>query len=79
MERRSGFIRLVFALLLLVAAVSFFMIKQGNIPPFGQLPGDFVLLLPSGEIFIPVTSSIIVSAIITAIAYLLTADRKDRQ
>jgi hypothetical protein len=38
---------------------------------FGRLPGDIRIERPSGSVFIPITSSIVVSLVITLVINLL--------
>lgn len=38
---------------------------------FGRLPGDIRIERPSGTVFIPITSSILVSLVLTAIVNLI--------
>ena len=76
MERPGTIITLFGVLLIVAALVSISMFLYGNIPLLGSLPGDRVFLLPSGELFLPFTSCIAVSAILTGIAALVTATSK---
>lgn len=39
--------------------------------PFGKLPGDIVIDKPSFKFFFPITSMIIISAIVSLIAWLI--------
>jgi DUF2905 family protein len=76
MEDLYGIIKLIGLLLIIAGLVSISMFMYGNIPILGGLPGDFLFLLPNGELFVPLTSSIIVGLIITATAYLIVSTSK---
>jgi hypothetical protein len=76
MERLSVFITLLLAMLIVGALVSISMFIYGRIPLLGELPGDNVYLLPAGELFLPVTSCIVVSLVLTGLAYVVTRTPK---
>lgn len=76
MERFSGFFSLLLALLILTALAIISMFLYGGIPLLGALPGDKVYLLPSGELYVPITSCIVVSLILTGLAYLFITTSK---
>ena len=71
MEEQLAFLRLVVILFILVLAVVLAMVYFPDIPLIGMLPGDFEIDLPGATLFLPITSSIILSAILTLIAYLV--------
>lgn len=79
MERLSSILTLLGALVVIAGLVSISMFLYGHIPLLGHLPGDQVFLLPAGELFLPVTSCIAVSAVLTAVAVAFTATSKKEQ
>jgi hypothetical protein len=76
MERFPVFISLLLTMLIIGALVSISMFIYGRIPLLGELPGDTVYLLPAGELYLPVTSCIVVSLILTGLAYLVPRTSK---
>jgi len=55
-------------IILLIAGLSWSWISK---LPFGKLPGDIVIDKPNFKLFIPITSMIIVSLIISFIIWLI--------
>ncbi len=76
MESLSNLVKLVSVLIIVAGLASISMFLYGCIPFLGNLPGDFLFLLPSGALFVPLTSSIAVGAILTAIAYFVSFTSK---
>lgn len=71
MEEQLAFLRLVVILVILVLAVVLAMVYLPAIPLIGMLPGDFEIDLPGVTLFLPITTSIILSAVLTLIAFLV--------
>jgi hypothetical protein len=57
---------------LVIAGFGLFLTVFGNIPVLGKLPGDVRIKKENFELFIPVTSSILVSIIISVIIWLVS-------
>ena len=54
----------------LILVIAGFMWPWLNKLPFGKLPGDFLLERPEFRVYIPVTTMIIVSAVISIILWI---------
>lgn len=50
---------------------------SGSIPILGRLPGDFFMMFPRGYIFLPVTSGMLISGLVTLFLTVLTKDKPD--
>lgn len=71
MEEQLAFLRLVVILFILVLAVVLAMVYLPAIPLVGMLPGDIEIDLPGATLFLPFTTSLLLGAILTLIAYLV--------
>ncbi|GEM_PF-2332072 len=71
MEEQLAFLRLVVILFILVLAVVLAMVYLPTIPLVGALPGDVEVDLPGVSLYLPFTTSIILSAVLTLIAYFI--------
>ncbi|MBL0175826.1 MAG: DUF2905 domain-containing protein [Ignavibacteria bacterium] len=75
----AAFFRLLYVLVLLVAILTTVFALTGRIPLLGKLPGDFFIALPQGSVYLPVSSTFLVSGILSAIAFFIVTrtNRKD--
>lgn len=64
-------VRIVLVMSLFCAIVIVAASRFRRIPFIGALPGDFELTLPGLNLYLPITTSIIFAAVITAIAYFI--------
>ncbi|MBR9978771.1 MAG: DUF2905 domain-containing protein [Bacteroidetes bacterium] len=71
MDERATLLRLLSALLLFSLLLIWVSLRYNGIPLVGVLPGDFELSIPGGSLYLPVTTSVLLSAILTFIAYLI--------
>ncbi len=69
-ESAVHFVRLVFVLSLLAAALTAGFLFFGGIPLLGKLPGDMWIPLGGSSLYIPLSSSFLVSLVLTLIAVL---------
>ena len=67
----AAFLRLLFVLIALGALLAIAFAATGRIPLLGKLPGDFIIPLPRGSVYLPVASSLLVSILVSAIAYFI--------
>lgn len=76
MEEQLAFFRLVVILFILVLAVVLAMVYLPAIPLIGMLPGDIEIELPGVTLFLPFTTSLLLSAILTLLAYIVQRHSK---
>ena len=57
---------------LVIAGVGIILMIFGQIPLLGKLPGDMRIKKDNFEIYIPLTSSILISAAISAIIWIVS-------
>lgn len=77
MDERATLLRLLSALLLFSLLLIWVSLRFNGIPLVGVLPGDFELSLSEGFLYLPVTTSVLLSAILTSIAYLVITRRRN--
>jgi hypothetical protein len=70
-EDTAAFFRLLFVLIALGALLAIGFALLGRIPLLGKLPGDVTIALPRGSVYLPISSSLLVSILVTAIAYFI--------
>lgn len=63
--------RILIAAGLIVAAVGVFMVFGVKLPWLGRLPGDILIQKKNATIFIPITTSIVISLAVSLLLYLL--------
>jgi hypothetical protein len=75
MEQRDVrvFVTLLFVLGVLAAYVGLHLVLFHSFPLPGPLPGDIDVPLPGGALFLPIGSSIVISGLLTLIAWLVEA------
>jgi len=56
---------------LVVVIVGIFLYFGGSVSWLGRLPGDIRIIRPGYRIYIPITTSILVSIVVTLILYLI--------
>ncbi|MCB2204408.1 DUF2905 domain-containing protein [bacterium] len=71
MEDQLAFLRLLLVLLVLSVAVVAGMLFLQHIPLIGMLPGDMEFDFPGISIYIPITTTILLSVLLTLVAYLV--------
>ncbi|MDT8324637.1 MAG: DUF2905 domain-containing protein [Bacteroidota bacterium] len=76
MEEQLAFLRLLLVLLLLTLAVVAGMLFVQHIPLIGALPGDVEFDFPGISIYVPFTTTLLLSIILTAIAFLVQRKSK---
>ena len=71
---------IVFILVLMFsAAVVFLNVVYGHVPLLGSLPGDISIMMGSMPVRLPVSSCILVSAVLTGLAVLVSFLMRDPQ
>lgn len=76
MEDHLAFLRLLLILLILTAAVIGSMLFVQHIPLIGMLPGDMEFDFPGISIYVPITTTLLLSAVLTAVAYFVQRKSK---
>ncbi|MBN1447530.1 MAG: DUF2905 domain-containing protein [Bacteroidetes bacterium] len=69
MEEQIAFLRLLIVLIILVLATILAMVFLPGIPLLGSLPGDLEVDLPGVSLYLPITTSILLGALLTLIAF----------
>lgn len=64
-----GKILIIIGIVLVVAGIVIQL--NPRLPPFGRLPGDIVVDRGNFKMFIPITTSILLSVIISVVLYLM--------
>lgn len=65
------------AMFIALGILLYFGVRPGGLPfRLGQLPGDIVHRAKNGQFYFPVVSCLVVSAIITLLAWLMSPIRK---
>lgn len=77
MEDQLAFFRLLVILFILVLAVVLAMVFLPSIPVIGTLPGDMEIDLPGATLYLPLTTSIVISAVLTLIAFFVHRHSQD--
>ena len=65
----AGKMLMAFGLLLVI--IGLIIHYAGKVPLIGRLPGDIIIERDNFKLYIPITSAIVVSVIITIIIYLI--------
>ncbi len=61
---------------LVVAGVGLLLYLAPHVPlPFGRLPGDIRVERPNYRVYIPITTSIVISVVLSVILYLISRFR----
>ena len=68
MQDHLAFLRLLVVLLLLTIGLVAAMLLLDHIPLIGALPGDMEIDFPGISLYLPVTSTLLLSALLTLIA-----------
>jgi hypothetical protein len=76
MDDKRSLYRLVFSLLIFAFVVFTVVLFFGKLPLFGRLPGDVTLRFSSHDLFLPVTSSIILGFLLTVLGYIVMSHFK---
>jgi hypothetical protein len=67
----TGMGRILIIIGLVVAGVGLFMVLAGKIPFLGKLPGDFLFRGKNFSFYFPLTTCILISAILTLILWFI--------
>ena len=67
----TGMGRILIIIGLVVAGVGLFMVLAGKIPFMGKLPGDFLFRGKNFSFYFPLTTCILISAILTLILWFI--------
>ncbi len=76
MEDQLAFLRLLLILLVLTLAVVAGMLFLPHIPFIGILPGDMEFDFPGNTLYVPITTTILLSGLLTFIAFLVQRNSK---
>jgi hypothetical protein len=57
---------------LVISAAGIFLMLFGQLPVIGKLPGDIRIRKENYELFIPITSGILISIIISAVIWVVS-------
>ena len=57
---------------LLIAAIGFLLLFSDRIPFLGKLPGDITIRKDNVQIFVPITTSILLSVVISLLLWLVS-------
>jgi hypothetical protein len=71
MEDQLTLLRLLVVLLLVTLGTLLAMVYLPDIPFVGVLPGDMEFDFPGISIYLPLTTSVLISALLTGIVYVL--------
>ncbi len=77
MNGRNDIRLLPWLLLIVITGIAILIVLtglSGSIPMLGRLPGDTYLILPRGAIFLPITSGLLISVLVTLLLTALTKE-----
>jgi hypothetical protein len=66
---------IVFGLILVVAGIGLGLLARTNLP-LGRLPGDIVYRRKNGTFYLPLATSILLSAVISTVLYVIGRMRR---